>query len=121
MYALLFLLGLGLLAWFWLDSLRAREIATGSMKEVCRRRGVQFLDDTVALARLGLRRDASGRLRWRRTYRFDFTLTGAERRGGTVTMLGAGVELMRMDLPDADSPGGSPVPAESGPALRDDR
>jgi hypothetical protein len=106
MYTLLLLVGIALLAWFWLDSLRAREIATGTMKEVCRRHGVQFLDDTVALARLGLRRDPVGQLRLRRTYRFDFTLTGVDRRAGTVVMVGSSLELMRMDLPERDSPAG---------------
>jgi len=53
-------------ALFWVDSLRARERALAAGRSACERYGVQFLDDTVAFARLGLARDAEGRVRLRR-------------------------------------------------------
>jgi len=49
---------------------------------------VQLLDDTVAFAQLRLARDAEGRLRVRRTYGFEFSDTGNNRRRGAIVMLG---------------------------------
>ena len=102
MTPLLGLLLIGLVAWFWFDSLRAREIANGLCDEVCRRQNAQFLNGTVGLSRLGLRRDADGRLRIRRVYGFEYSHTGAERRHGTVILLGTRLEtflLEERDLP----------------------
>jgi hypothetical protein len=85
------LVGLCVLAiWFWLDSARAREIATERARTECRRRGLLFLDDTVALRRIRLRATPRG-LRFRRQFDFDFNDgTDARFRGG-VTVLGAQV------------------------------
>ena len=41
------ILGLLLLGWFWLDSLRARELATEICRAACRQRDLQFLDQTA--------------------------------------------------------------------------
>ena len=46
----------GGLAWFWWDGLKKRERAVGAARRVCAQAGVQFLDDSVALRRLRLRR-----------------------------------------------------------------
>jgi len=73
---LLFILLLAALAGFWLDSLRALETARNAGKRACNSAGVQFLDDTVTVTALTLRRDAVGHLAIRRTYRFEFSDTG---------------------------------------------
>lgn len=94
------LVTIGLLAalgWFWYDSMRAREAAIAIGKEVCRRDGVQFLDETVALANLGFARDTMGHLKFRRTYRFEFSDTGNNRLKGSVVMTGTRVELLNLD------------------------
>lgn len=88
---------LAALAWFWLDSLRAREAARNAGKRACRSAGVQFLDDTVAVAALALERDAQGRLAIRRTYRFEFSDTGDNRLEGRLILLGARVESVDME------------------------
>ena len=72
----------------WLDSLRARERAVAAGRAACDRYGVQLLDDTVAFAQLRLARDDDGRLRLRRTYAFEFSDTGNNRRRGAIVMLG---------------------------------
>jgi hypothetical protein len=87
-------------AWFWLDSLRAREIATGIGRAACERRQLQFLDHTVALRRLSLRRSAQG-LRFRRVYRFDFSEEGIGRRTGHLVMLGQELVEISLGLPSA--------------------
>ena len=43
--------------WFWQDSLAARESANAAAMDACRRLGLQFLDGTVAFARVALVRD----------------------------------------------------------------
>lgn len=93
---LLILCGGGVLA-YWLDSLRALEAARNAGRQTCRGEGVQFLDDTVELAGLRLHRDARGRLAFRRTYRFEFSDTGDNRREGTLVLLGGRVESISMD------------------------
>lgn len=80
--------------WFWQDSLAARESANAAAKEACTRLGLQFLDGTVAFARLALVRVDGGRLQLRRTYVFDYTATSIERRQGFVLLTGRRVETV---------------------------
>ncbi|TAK43443.1 MAG: DUF3301 domain-containing protein [Betaproteobacteria bacterium] len=83
--AILLLVAVALL---WADSLRARERALKAGRSACERYGLQFLDDTVSFARLRLARDDDGRLRIVRTYTFEFSDTGNNRRDGAIVMLG---------------------------------
>jgi hypothetical protein len=96
MNSLLAIVALLLLGWFWLDSLRAREMATEICREACRQRALQLLDQTVALRGLQLRRTDAG-LRWRRVYRFDFSEEGIGRRCGDLVLLGLDLESIRVD------------------------
>jgi hypothetical protein len=80
----------------WIDSLRARERALAAGRRACERYGVQLLDETVQFARLRLARDDEGRLRLKRSYTFEFSDTGDNRRRGAIVMLGA--ELLDMQL-----------------------
>jgi hypothetical protein len=99
---LLALSALILLGWFWLDSLRAREIATGIGRAACERRNLQFLDQTVSLYRLGVRRRAD-QLRWRRVYRFDFSEEGVGRHTGYLILVGLELEELTLGLPQHPS------------------
>jgi Protein of unknown function (DUF3301) len=81
----------------WLDSLRARERALGAGRAACRRYGLQFLDETVAISRIRLRRDDEGRVKIARTYTFEFTETGNTRRQGAVVMLGQQLSDVQME------------------------
>ena len=83
-------------ALLWADSLRARERAVQAGRSACERYRVQFLDDTVAFARMRLGRDDEGQLRIARTYTFEFTETGNNRRQGAIVMLGH--ELVDLQL-----------------------
>jgi len=94
------ILGCLLLGWFWLDSLRARELATEICRAACRRRAVQFLDQTVALRELRATRTDSG-LKLRRLYRFEFSEEGIGRRSGHLVLLGLDLEAIDLDLPEA--------------------
>ena len=101
---LLAIFALLLIGWFWLDSLRAREIATGICRTACRQRDLQFLDQTVALDRLQLQRTYTG-LHWRRSYRFDFSEEGIGRRNGYIVLVGLDLETIHLESPEqpADS------------------
>src|SRR6266850_8404883 len=82
---------------FWIDSLRARERALAAGRRACERYGVQLLDETVQFARLRLARDEAGRLRLRRTYSFEFSDTGNNRRHGAIVMLGAELQDLQLE------------------------
>jgi hypothetical protein len=96
---LLAILTLLLLGWFWLDSLRAREMAIEICRAACKQRGWQLLDQTVALRQLRLRRTDAG-LRWRRVYRFDFSEEGIGRHDGYLVLVGLNLEAISMGPPE---------------------
>ena len=77
--------------WFLQDSLAARERANAAAMEACQRLSLQFLDGTVAFARLSFARE-HGQLGIRRTYVFDYTANSIERRQGFVILYGRRVE-----------------------------
>jgi hypothetical protein len=91
------ILALGLGALLWVDALRARERALAAGRRACERSGVQFLDETVAGASVRLARDADGRVRLQRTYTFEFSDTGDNRRQGSIVVLGADVSDLHME------------------------
>ena len=81
----------------WLDSLRARERAVKAGRAACERYALQFLDDTVSFARLRLGRDPDGQLRIKRTYTFEFSDTGNNRRHGAIVMLGGDLQDLQLE------------------------
>ncbi len=84
--------------WFVFDSLAAREAANDAAKARCVRDQLQFLDGTVAFARISLARAASGPA-LQRIFHFEFTLDGDTRLGGYVTTHGRRVTAV--DMPPA--------------------
>jgi hypothetical protein len=84
-------------ALLWADSLRARERAVRAGRAACERYQLQFLDDTVSFARLRLARDEGGQLKIARTYTFEFSDTGNNRRHGAIVMLGGEVADLHME------------------------
>jgi hypothetical protein len=86
------LLFLAALVWVWFDSMRARERALALGRRACERGGLMFLDETVECVSLRPARDHDGRFALRRTYAFEFSDTGNNRRSGNVVMLGGEAE-----------------------------
>ena len=82
---------------FWLDSLRARERALSAGRAACERYELQFLDDTVSVSRVRLGRDDEGQLRIARTYTFEFSDTGNNRRQGAIVMLGGELQDLQLE------------------------
>lgn len=92
------LIAMGLLAFvgFWWDSLGARQAAREAGRRACNQKGLQFLDDTVAIQHLRLQRNSNGRLAFYREYRFEYSLSGEERLPGSVDVLGR--QVLRVEL-----------------------
>ena len=84
-------------ALLWADSLRARERAVRAGRSACERYHLQFLDDTVSFARMRIARDEGGQLAISRTYTFEFSDTGNNRRHGAIVMLGGEVADLHME------------------------
>ena len=80
------------LAWFWHDSLGAREAANAAAFDTCRRTGAALLDGTVAFRRLEVVRVEGGVPGLKRTYVFEYTLDGATRLQGFVVLTGRSVD-----------------------------
>ena len=98
------LFGLMLLAataWFWLDSLKAREMAVAAAKAACNSEHLLLLDDTVAIQRIALGRNGDGAMCIRRTYDFEYSNTGNDRSLGSIALLGSRVLVINLKLPDA--------------------
>jgi hypothetical protein len=91
------ILGIAIALMLWVDSLRARERAVEAGRAACRRHELQFLDDTVSFTRIRLARDEEGQLKIRRTYTFEFSDTGNNRRQGAIVMLGSEVQDLQLE------------------------
>ena len=91
------LAALAVLAWWWYDSMRAREAALDVARAACERDGLQFLDETVECVNTRPARDEEGRLALRRSYQFEFSDTGNNRRAGSVVILGTTVESLYLE------------------------
>ncbi len=73
---------------YWLDAIKAKEIATVKAKASCKKVLLEFLDDTVQIKKVRLRRNTRGQLAIYREYDFEFSSTGEHRYNGQVRLLG---------------------------------
>jgi hypothetical protein len=87
----------GAVGWYWYAGMHARELAVAAGRRACQNAGLQFLDDSVALRRLRLQRNADGGLQFQRDFHFEFSDTGDNRRPGVVRMLGERVDWVSLD------------------------
>lgn len=97
-FEILSLIALAALAWFWLDSLRARDSGILAVRTACAGENLQLLDDTVSIARLAPARNDQGRIVFRRTYAFEYSDTGNNRHPGSVVLLGRQVAVINIGL-----------------------
>ena len=97
MEALLLVVILSAITWYWWDTMQCKEIAKTAGKHACRNSQVQFLDDTVALKKLWLRRGDNGRLQLCRIFFFEFASDGAYRYQGRIVLTGKQVREVAMD------------------------
>lgn len=102
-------LAVAALAGFWWDSLQAREQGIREAREVCANEGLQLLDDTVSGSVMRLLRDEHGVLRLARTYLFEFSDNGNNRRTGRIVLHGRDVVLISLGKPRLASVGEAPA------------
>jgi hypothetical protein len=93
--AVLICIGVG---WLWMDSLKAREVALRAAREACAQDGLLFLDQTVSITAVKLARDENGRVQLQRSYEFEYSDTGDNRRKGSVVLLGRRVLLFNVGV-----------------------
>jgi Protein of unknown function (DUF3301) len=91
---LLLSLALVALGLAWHANLAARELANRVATDTCNRASVQLLDGTVCFLNAKPMRGRDGWLTLRRTYVFDYTEDGHERRRGFVVIAGTSVETV---------------------------
>lgn len=87
-------------AWFWSDSLKARERMLETCARLCRDLRLQFLDETVTLAHIRLGRSDAGWPQFIRRYQFEFSGTGQDRWQGRATLAGQHVVAVQFDRPE---------------------
>jgi hypothetical protein len=88
-----------LIGWFWWDGLNKRELAVRAARLVSQKAGVQLLDETVALKRIGIGRDENQRVRIQRQFGFEYSDTGNNRLPGYVYLLGDRVVDANLIIP----------------------
>jgi uncharacterized protein DUF3301 len=86
MSSLTFLALIGLLVWYWLESLKSRAIATRVAQASCRQQELQFLDGTVSLQTLRPYYRTHDDYGLKRTYTFDYSGDGISRQTGCVVL-----------------------------------
>lgn len=91
--ALISLLGLAFLTWFIAGNLKAREAGIEAARALCKQEGLLFLDDSVVQQKLRLRRNDQGKVQIQRSFGFEYSDTGNNRRPGYVTLMGFEVTL----------------------------
>lgn len=89
---LLLLILLGMLVWFWQNTLHDRELALLAARDICQHQQLQLLDATVTLQRIALRRSHRGGITLQRTFQFAYSAEGHDRQTGFVITLGNHVE-----------------------------
>ena len=95
---------LGLLAlgvWFWIDSLRARELTIQRCKLFCNQNRVQLLDQSIHVRKIFPARQ-QGRLGLRRFYAFEFSINGADRYNGVAVEFKNRIEYLSLLHPDGE-------------------
>jgi hypothetical protein len=98
---LFWLLGLAAVIASWYRLTRAREVAVRAATALCRRHGLQLLDQSVGLRAIRLQGVDGGR-RLERCYAFEVSEDGQSRQAAKIWM--AGDEVASYALPHADNP-----------------
>ena len=94
---LMYLILASALGWYWLDGMRAKEIANYAGKRVSAESSVLFLDDSVVIVKTRLKRNDRGQVALYRVYHFEFTSDGEQRYHGEIHMMGKRVIETSMD------------------------
>ena len=91
---LLGLVIIGVIGWFWQNTLRAKEAVCAVCCRLCQTYGYQLLDDTVTFEQLRFVRNDRGRVSLARYYTFRFSLNGTDCYKGTIYTVGTQVKAV---------------------------
>ena len=94
------LIVLGFILWLWSTNRQAQEIAKHTCARICNNAQVELLDDTVSLSKLRIVRNQAGKASFKRTYSFDYTDLGHNRKTGLIMMQGYSVDFIKIDKPE---------------------
>jgi len=94
---LFLILLLAAVAWYWWSTMQSKELAKNAGKQLCTRYDVQFLDETVEMKKIWVRRNNAGRLELCRLFFFEFATDGETRYQGRILILGKQVSDVEMD------------------------
>jgi hypothetical protein len=94
---LLLICGVACALWAWAS--KGRETVDRISTRICRDLNLQRLDGSVALSRLRMGREDHG-FGVQRIYRFEYSITGSDRRIGEICLLNAVPVWAHMDHPD---------------------
>lgn len=81
----------------WLHMQLVRELALAAARRHCQQMGVQFLDGTVVLSSVRLRRRQNGNLALAQRFRFEFTVHGDRRYRGETLFIGRQQVSMQLE------------------------
>ncbi|MDH3380760.1 MAG: DUF3301 domain-containing protein [Gammaproteobacteria bacterium] len=84
------------MAYFIYKNLRVREFVTRYARDYCRDRDLQFLDGTASITAISPTQ-LQGKLMLQRTYRFEYTDNGANRRNGVIIVIGDTIQHVIVD------------------------
>jgi hypothetical protein len=87
---------------FWFAGRQAAELATLVGRQACARAGVQWLDQSVHLLSLRLRRGSDGWLGVERHYGFEYSTGGEDRHAGRIVLHGNRLQAVAGPMPRAD-------------------
>jgi hypothetical protein len=97
-YNYLIILGLlSLVVLIWFEGMRVHEYIITMCRKICRDSGLQLLDQTVSLGRIGLSRSGRGWLSVHREFRFEVSSNGTDRLKGYVTVEGRVITTVQID------------------------
>ena len=94
---LIWLLVIAVIVGYWLDAMRSNEVARNIGRNACVQANVLFLDDSVALSKVRVGRNARGQFNLYRHYRFEFTSDGSQRYNGNIILFGKQLEQVQLD------------------------
>ncbi|QMU62245.1 MAG: DUF3301 domain-containing protein [Gammaproteobacteria bacterium] len=88
--------------WYWQDSLRSRELALKKCRRLCEDHNVQFLDQSVHVARVRLGKTTRHNIFIRRFYAFEFSIGGVDRHHGVAVVSRDSMEYLSLLHPDGE-------------------
>ena len=116
-FILLFVLVAGI--YYWLNTIFAKEIAVKHGKNRCKELGVTFLDETVEITKVRLKRNPRGTVVFWREYSFEFSSDGVRRFSGQIVLHGKVLVDLKMSAYPESASGSTDESADQSQSTYD--